>query len=158
MRPAATAAFLFLSALALQQCRPAPATDAAAGGSQPALKAVATTDQLMDAIIIPNAQAIWDGVIYENGKLVTAPKTDDDWYSLQMKALAVAEAGNLLKIGQRAKDTGDWMKFSTALTDRAMEAMRAAERKDLDGLITAGGNMYNVCTDCHRQYVQPDTN
>ena len=21
------------------------------------------------------------------------------------------------------------------------------------GLLTAGGNMYNVCTDCHRQYL-----
>lgn len=156
MRVVATASFLFVSALALQQCRPAPATESAADGSQPAFKAVATTDQLMDAIVIPNAQAIWDAVIYENGKLVTAPNTDDDWYNLQMKAFAVAEAGNLLKIGQRAKDTGDWMKFSTALTDRSMEAVRAAERKDLDGLITAGGNVYNVCTDCHRQYVMPD--
>ena len=159
MRLIGTATFLFLSALALQQCRATPATEPAAGGdAQPAFKTVATTDQVMDAIIIPNAQAIWDAVVYIDGKLVTAPKTDDDWYNLQMNAYAVAEAGNLLKIGQRNKDNGDWAKFSTALTDSSMEAVRAAEKKDLEGLLKAGGNVYNVCTDCHRQYVQADPN
>ena len=159
MRLIGTATFLFLSALALQQCRSTPATDTAGGGdAQPAFKTVATTDQVMDAIIIPNAQAIWDAVVYIDGKLVTAPKTDDDWYNLQMNAYAVAEAGNLLKIGQRNKDNGDWVKFSTALTDSSMEAVRAAEKKDLQALLAAGGNVYNVCTDCHRQYVTPDPN
>jgi hypothetical protein len=112
----------------------------------------------MDAIIIPHAQAVWDAVVYENGKMVSEPKTEDDWYNLQMHAYAVAEAGNLLKMQPRAKDNGDWMKFATALTDRSMEVVRAAEKKDVQGLLNAGGNVYNVCTDCHRQYVTPDPN
>jgi hypothetical protein len=157
-RVIATAALLFAGALTLQQCRSTPVSEPAPGETGPTFKTVATTDQLMDAIIIPNAQAIWDAVVYQNGELVTAPTTEDDWYNLQMNAYAVAEAGNLLKIGQRAKDNGDWMKFSTELTDRGMEAVRAAEKKDLQGLLAAGGSVYNVCTDCHRQYVTPDPN
>jgi hypothetical protein len=39
-----------------------------------------------------------------------------------------------------------------------MEAVRAAEKKDLQALLAAGGNVYNVCTDCHRKYVQADPN
>jgi hypothetical protein len=39
-----------------------------------------------------------------------------------------------------------------------MDVVRAAEKKDVEGLLTAGGNVYNVCTDCHRKYVTPDPN
>lgn len=158
MKLLATAVLLFVSALASAQCRSTPVAEAPEGDAEPQFKTVATTDQVMDAIIIPNAQAIWDAVVYIDGKLVTAPKTDDDWYNLQMNAYAVAEAGNLLKIGQRVKDNGDWVTFSTALTDSSMEAVRAAEKKDLQALLAAGGNVYKVCTDCHRQYVTPDPN
>ena len=159
MRLLATATLLFAAALMSAQCRSTAPADAPGGeGAEPQFKTVATTDQVMDAIIIPNAQAIWDAIVYVDGKLVSAPKTDDDWYNLQMNAYAVAEAGNLLKIGQRVKDNGDWVKFSTALTDSSMEAVRAAEKKDLEALLKAGGNVYNVCTDCHRQYVQSDPN
>ena len=159
MRLLATAALLFAAALTAAQCRSTPPAEAPAdGAAEPQFKTVATTDQVMDAIIIPNSQAIWDAIVYVDGKLVSAPKTDDDWYNLQMNAYAVAEAGNLLKIGQRAKDNGDWMTYATALTDRSMEAVRAAEKKDIEGLLKAGGNVYNVCTDCHRKYVQADPN
>src|SRR5688572_2464120 len=149
------ATLLFLSAVALQQCSSAPAEE---GSGEPAFKAVATTDQVMDSIIIPNAQAIWDAVVYTNGELVASPKTDDDWYNLQMNAYAVAEAGNLLKIAPRAKDEADWEKFATELTEKSVAAVRAAEAKDLQQMLTAGGEIYNVCTDCHRQYVMPDPN
>jgi hypothetical protein len=160
MRQLTTAALLMTAALATAQCtRPAEAPgDGGAAGAEPQFKTVATNDQVMDAIIIPNAQSIWDAVVYVDGKLVTAPKTDDNWYNLQMNAYAVAEAGNLLKIGARVKDNEDWVKFSTALTDSSMEAVRAAEKKDLQALLTAGGHVYNVCTDCHRKYVQADAN
>jgi hypothetical protein len=154
-----TATFLLASALALQHCSSTGPADTASGGAgEPQFKIVATTDQVMDAIIIPHAQAVWDAVVYENGKMVSEPKTEDDWYNLQMHAYAVAEAGNLLKMAPRAKDEGEWMAFATALTDRSMEVVRAAEKKDVEGLLTAGGNVYNVCTDCHRKYVTPDPN
>ena len=150
----AATALLCGSAMALQYCSSAPD----AGEGEASFKPVATVDQLMDAIVIPNAQAIWDAVVYANGELASAPKTDDDWYNLQMRAYALAEAGNLLMMAPRAKDDGDWMKFSTALIDQSRAVVRAAEAKDLQALLTAGGDVYNVCTDCHQQYVPPDAN
>lgn len=154
-RRVAAASLLFASALALQQCRSTPA--AGSEGGQP-FKPVATVDQVMDAIVIPNAQAIWDAIVYTNGELVASPKTDDDWYNLQMNAYAVAEAGNLLMMAPRAQDDGDWMKLAAALVDQSRAAVRAAEAKDVQALLVAGGDVYTVCTDCHRQYVASDPN
>ena len=150
----ATASLLFVSALALQQCGSTPAAEGESG--PPPFKPVATVDQVMDGIVVPNSEAIWDAVVYTNGELVTAPKTDDDWYNLQMNAYAMAEAGNLLMMAPRAIDDSDWMKFSVALVDQSRAAVRAAEAKDVQQLLVAGGDVYTVCTDCHRQYVTPD--
>jgi hypothetical protein len=153
-----TGAALFASALALQQCSsgqtPAPAATEGASSFQ----VVATNDQVMDAIIIPNAQAIWDSVVYTNGELVASPKTDDDWYNLQMNGYALAEAGNLLKIPPRAREDADWHQWSTDLTMKARDVIRAAEAKDIQALLTSGGDVYTVCTDCHRKYVTGDPN
>jgi hypothetical protein len=143
----ALAALLFASSLTLTQC------GSAAGGDQSTLKAVATTNQVMDAIVIPNSQALWDAVVYDNGQIERAPKTDDDWYNLQMNAWAVAEAGNLLMMAPRAKDNGDWMTLSAAMTERSVAAVKAAEAKDVQGLLKAGGELYTACTDCHRKYL-----
>ena len=142
-----TASVLFASTLVLAQCGSTPDAD------QSMLKPVATTNQVMDAIVIPNSQAIWDAVVFNNGQIERAPKTDDDWYNLQMNAWAVAEAGNLLMMAPRAKDNSDWMKFSAAMTERSVEAVRAAEAKDVQGLLKAGGELYTACTDCHRKYL-----
>ena len=81
----------------------------------------------MDAIVIPASQRVFDAVVYVNGELQQAPKNDDDWFAVQMQALAVAEAGNLLMMAPRAKDAGDWMTFSRAMTDSAYRVAQAAK-------------------------------
>lgn len=149
----ATASLLFAGSLTLQQC----GSTAGGANGEATYKAVATVDQVMDAIVIPNAQAIWDAVVFTNGELVQSPKTDDDWYLLQMNAYAVAEAGNLLMMAPRAKDDGDWMTFSAAMTEKSVAVVRAAEAKDVQRLLTAGGDVYTVCTDCHRKYIMGAT-
>ena len=124
---------------------------AAAGAA--GLKPVATVDQIMDAIVIPSSQALFDAVVYDNGVLVQAPAGDDDWFRLQMQAVAVAEAGNLLQLPPRAKDDGDWAAMSRALTDAAAAVGQAAEAKDIEELLRTGGVMYTTCAACHRKYV-----
>ena len=116
-------------------------------------KPVASVDQVMDAIIIPASEAIFDAVVYENGTLATAPKTDDDWFQLQMHALAVAEAGNLLLMPPRARAEAEWAKYSNALTDEAVKVAKAAEAKDIERLLQAGSTLYSACTGCHRQFL-----
>ncbi len=133
---------------ALPACR----ETAGEAGYQP----VASIDELMDAIVIPSSQALFDAVVYDNGVLAQAPKTDDDWFRLRMHAVAVAEAGNLLQMPPRAKDAGDWQTMSRALTASAVKVATAAEAKDIDGMLAAGGEMYAACTGCHRKYLPMD--
>jgi cytochrome c556 len=114
---------------------------------------VASIDELMDAIVIPSSQALFDAVVYDNGVLTQAPKTDDDWFRLRMHAIAVAEAGNLLQMPPRAKDAGDWQTMSRALTEAAVQVAKAADAKDVDRILAAGGEMYAACVGCHRTYL-----
>ena len=64
----------------------------------------------------------------------------------------VTEAANALMIGNRPKDTGDWMKLAQDLADNGLKAARAAEAHDAETLFTAGGDMYLACTACHAKY------
>ena len=118
-----------------------------------AYQPVASIDELMDAIVIPSSQALFDAVVYDNGVLTQAPKTDDDWFRLRMHAVAVAEAGNLLMMPPRARDAGDWQTMSRALTESAVKVAKAADAKDVDGILAAGGEMYAACVGCHRKYL-----
>jgi hypothetical protein len=121
--------------------------------SPPTYQPVGTVDQVMDAIVIPSSQAIFDAVIYENGELVQAPKVDDDWFRVQMHAVAVAEAGNLLLMPPRARDAGEWVTFSRAMTTAAAEVAKAAESKDVERLLQTGSEMYRACVGCHAKYL-----
>jgi hypothetical protein len=114
---------------------------------------VATVDQVMDAIVVPSSQALFDAVIYENGALVQAPTNNDDWFRLQMHALAVAEAGNLLMMPPRARDAGEWATFAHAMVMSGAAAAKAAESKDVDGLLRTGGELYRACSGCHEKYL-----
>jgi hypothetical protein len=114
---------------------------------------IATVDQVMDAIVVPSSDAVFDAVVYENGALVQAPKTDDDWFRLQMHALAVAEAGNLLMMPPRAKDTGEWDMFAHAMVTSGAAVAKAAESKDVEGLLETGGELYRACAGCHEKYL-----
>jgi hypothetical protein len=96
-------ALLLAAALVAPHCARTPADTE----WRPPFKPVATVDEVMDAIVIPSSQAIFDAVVYSNGELVAAPKTDEEWFGLRMRALAVAEAGNLLMMSSRAKDTDE---------------------------------------------------
>jgi hypothetical protein len=119
----------------------------------PALKPVASVDQVMDSIIIPSSQAIFDAVVYDNGQLVQEPKSDDDWYRLRMHAVAVAEAGNLLLMPPRLKNEAEWVKWSHALTEAAVRVEQAADARSVDLLLKTGGEMYTACTQCHAKYL-----
>ena len=54
----------------------------------------------------------------------------------------------------RVEDRGDWEKFVKELTETSLVAARAADDQDFDGLMTAGGDIYEVCTKCHEAYLE----
>jgi cytochrome c556 len=133
------------SALLLWGCSGAPEPTPQAEAPQPAFKPVGTVMQIMEAVIIPSSNAIWNVP-------AEAPKNDEEWASVRNSALALAEAGNLLMIGDRAKDQDAWMKAAQTLVAAGTTAFRAAEAKDVDAIMAAGDEIYNSCEGCHMQY------
>ena len=67
-------------------------------------------------------------------------------------AVAVAESGNLLMMAPRAKDDA-WMRICQTMVDAGAKAIRAAEAKNADQVFDAGGEIYEVCTNCHSKYM-----
>ena len=135
---------------------PAIAIFCAAGcAPQPAFKPVASVKQLMATTIDPAAEVVFDAVgtiVSASGVEEIAPKNDAEWTTVRNNALLLAECGNLLMIGDRAKDKGDWMKMSQALVDVGVVALKAAEAKNPEALFEAGGQVYEVCRQCHDRY------
>jgi hypothetical protein len=54
----------------------------------------------------------------------------------------------------RSKDA-EWNRISLGLIDTGQAAVRAVEAKDRDKLFAVGGEIYDVCTNCHAKY-SPD--
>src|SRR4051794_26026235 len=95
--------------------RQAPAAvDSAAASVTP----VASVKQIMKGIVAPAATAVFNSVsttVTKNGTEEKAPQTDEEWETLGNSAAALIESGNLLLMGSRAVDQGDWVKQSQAL-------------------------------------------
>jgi hypothetical protein len=119
-----------------------PAGSAAASGVKP----VASIKQLMHAIVIPAS----DGLFKAAGE---PPTSDDGWAAAQHQALAVAEGGNLLMIGNRPAGKADWTRLSRAMLDAASEAAAAAQKKNGDALSAASDKLYETCENCHAKYM-----
>ncbi len=131
---------------------------AAVGGCSPTpppLRHVADVKQLMRSVTEPAADVYWDGVgtiIDQTGVTEIKPEMDEDWDALVNSAYVIAESGNLLMLGARPKDGGEWMQMSRALVDVGEKAIRAAERHDTKAVFDVGAEVYDVCTSCHAKY------
>jgi hypothetical protein len=137
-------------------------TAACSSGPQPPpFKPVVDTKLLMQATIDPTADEIWDAVktvITKDHTEEIRPKTNQEWTALRNHAVTLAESGNLLMMVPRAKDGGEWMARSQELIDSSERAIRAAEAKNADQLFTAGGDIYEACSNCHRKYMDAIVN
>src|SRR5262245_40711595 len=109
----------------------------------------------MTDVIEPASQQVWGAsgtIVTADGVQSRAPVNADQWAAVQRSALVVAEAGNLLMISPRAKDTGSWMSMSRAMIEKSEGAIRAARDHDERRLFDAGGELYETCLNCHQQY------
>jgi|SRR5439155_9186533 len=134
----------------------------ACGGPQPPpFKPVADTKLLMQAVVDPSADIIWEAVKTIDSPAGTEeirPKNQEEWAAVRNAAVAVAESGNLLMLVPRAKDGGEWMKRAQEMIDTGEKAIRAAEAKNAEQLFTVGGDIYDSCSNCHRQYMDAIVN
>jgi hypothetical protein len=122
----------------------------------PPFKVIATMHEVMEGSVAPPVEVIWDSVstiVDEKGIHEHFPKNDVEWEIVEHAAIALAETSNLLMMEGRAKDTGDWRKYSQQLAETSMAAAEAARAKNTDQILETGEKIYDVCTGCHRQYI-----
>lgn len=137
---------------------------------------------LMDSMVMPAAQVVWDAVVYEstaNGETVTGPATDEDWQKLRWSAIALAESANNLAVPSRhanrpgavagegeldpakidaliAANRGAWVGHTHVLYEAAMQAVKAIDAKDAQQVSDAGGVIDTACEGCHLQFWYPE--
>ena len=110
------------------------------------VKPIASVLEIMKTMTIPFS----NGVFEAGGE---APTDDKGWDAVRGQAIALAEAGNLLMLGSRAKDHADWMKFSRAQVEAAEAAAKAAAARNADQLSSASDALYETCSGCHKVYM-----
>ena len=126
----------------------------------PPFKPMVDVKQLMVSIVDPAADVLWDSVgtiISEEGVDEWYPKTDEEWAAVENSAIVLMESGNLLMIGDRARDQQAWMQMSRQMIDAAAEALAAARSKDPDAVFAVGETVYFACDRCHGLYWIDDT-
>ena len=137
------------------------AVAACGGPTPPPFKPVVDTKLLMQSVVDPNADFVWDAVkTIETtaGTEEIRPKTDEEWIAVRNAAVAVAESGNLLMMVPRAKNGGEWMELAQDMINTGQEAIKAAEAKNAEKLFTVGGDIYESCSNCHRKYLDAIVN
>jgi len=117
----------------------------AAVAQEPSFQPVASMGELMIRIIYPTSDALF---YIERDP----PKTDAQWNVIRNQALMLAESGNLMLLPNRLRDQGDWVKETKVMIDLATEAYRAAQAKNMDGILAVNDKLVQSCVVCHAQY------
>lgn len=106
---------------------------------------VGSVSQLMVDIIYPTSDALF--YIERN-----PPKNDHDWNMIRGTALTLAESGNLLLMGSRARDQDRWVKDTQLMIDAGKAAFKAAQKKDMQAILDLNEQLSTSCTTCHVHY------
>ena len=106
---------------------------------------VATIKQIQEAMISPSSDTI-----FNVGR--AAPASDEEWLVVRNAAVILAEAGNLLMLEGRAKDTEQWMDLAGELVAAGNDALVAAERQDVAAVLESGNRIAAACEACHQPY------
>ena len=106
-----------------------------------------TVKQVMETMTIPASDAIFSAAAetQRDGKV---------WQEARKAAVVLAESGDLLMTGGRAKDSTTWLDMSRALVTQAQAALKAIDAKDGDALVQASDSLYDTCKACHDRYTE----
>lgn len=151
---------------------------------QPEYTTTATVKDIMQSIVDPSADVVWNSVttvLSESGTKETVPHSDEEWSNVRLGALRLAEATNLLlvpgrhvgKPGEKSetpgvelepqemealinKDRATWTSRARALHDASVAALDAIDHKDPQKLFEVGEQIEMACENCHTQYWYPN--
>jgi hypothetical protein len=149
------------------------------------VRAAATIKDIMDSMVDPSADALWDSVATiesVTGVEQRAPRTDEEWKAVHRSAVILVEATNLLvmehrhvaKAGEKAenpnvelsperieaeiqRDRQAWIDHAHKLHDAALPALKATEERSAQGLFDAGEAIDQACENCHLKYWYPES-
>ena len=167
-----------------QQQPPAAATQAAtqAGAASP-YQPTATFQEVMDSVVDPAADYIWQAVstkIDAQGTHDFVPHTTGEWHQLRQKAIVLVESANLIAVPgrrvargtttiedvaplevdkiQRRLDTQheQLLGFAGAMRDISLTLLADIDRKDTEAILEHGATLDEVCEACHKVFWYPD--
>lgn len=150
----------------------------------PSVAPTATVKDLMQGLIDPSADVVWNAVATisdESGTEERMPRTDDEWAEVRLGAIRVIEGAHLLLMpgrkvtrpGEKSvapgielegpemealidKDRAAWNVRVRALHDAGLLALKAIEAKDAPTLFEVGEQIEHACEACHSQYWYPN--
>lgn len=170
---------------------PAAAPGAAAAPAPPTppsppFLVMASIQELMDAIIDPSADALWDSVSVTTttkGTVFHQPQSDEEWQQARRHAIALIEGTNLLVMdgrklvapgspvldqgtsgvlsaeeGQKLFDAKHptFVQFAQALREAGTQMLNAVDKKDPTGMMSAGAALDGICENCHLTFWYPN--
>lgn len=152
--------------------------------SQPSdIRPYASLQELMDGIVDPAADQLWDSVetiVTSEGEQTREPRSPQEWQEVRRHAITLIEAANLLVIDGRRVATKPFPPeaagaldseqiqqriatnrvafnlFAGALSAAAQKALVAIDAHDTAALVQAGGMLDGVCESCHSTFWYPN--
>ena len=152
--------------------------------AQPDYVPTATIKDLMDSLVDPSADVVWEAVttvVTDKGIVEKVPKTDEEWINTRNGALRLVEATNLLMVpgrhvarpGEKSeapgvelepeemealinKDIPGWNARAKALREASLQALQAIEARDAPKLFEIGERIEVACENCHSNYWYPN--
>lgn len=163
--------------VALAACKEQPSQTANTSPFKPD----ASIQEIMQSIIDPNIDPIWESVQTVStaaGVEEKHPKTDEDWQRLKSHALVVREATNLILMEGRkvansntstvaaelgpeaiehaiAANRPAFIKNAHDLHDAVTKAITAIDARNVTALEEAGEGIDQACEKCHLQFWYP---
>lgn len=119
-------------------------------------KSMLTVKDLMRHVLNPAAEAFWlsSGEIDDGEtRRERTPTTDAKWNATLAAAATVLESSNLLMMDGRTVADPDWAKWSADLNKAGAAGIKAAQDRDGDAVLIAGGDMFDACRACHVKYI-----
>ena len=129
----------------------APPSEARAAAS------LATVRQLMNGMIQPSAEHVWESIsvtVSEKGTEEKQPQTDEEWQQVETSAVMLVESATLLLQGNRDPGGDVWSKAAKDMAEASALTAKAAKAHNKDDVFKLGETIYRACTDCHATYLR----
>jgi hypothetical protein len=123
-----------------------------------------TFKQLMDSIVDPSADVIWESVstsLTEKGRVEKRPTTNEEWARILDAGIMLSESANLMLVPGRTRAYGgpipararsDFAREARALQLLADRVVEAARKKDANAIYEIGEPIDMQCDNCHVKY------